>query len=215
MVRLLVRPRMEDHPGPSRFRPSTSRHWPVRQVRKGSRTVLRKLLSSWMIPVSNAEKIFVLVLSWFSGKLNLRSGGLNRAATSCRKIRPIVPERYFAPAETSKHCHGRTSFCSPLRRVRVHLAALPHGSFFESQSPMDCRPPSTSRSALMVQSRHPGRYPKLRSLTLSYPAFEPLTEHHASHTGLLTAAALAAAPALGKIRCCQCADESTTSQCGP
>ncbi len=48
--------------------------------------------------------------------------------------------------------------------------------------------PSTSRSAWMVQSRHPGRYPKLRSLTLSYPAFEPLTEHHAFSTGLSTAA---------------------------
>ncbi len=31
----------------------------------------------------------------------------------------------------------------------------------------------------VVQSRHPGRYPKLGSLTLSYPAFEPLTERHA------------------------------------
>ena len=58
-----------------------------------------------------------------------------------------------------------------------------------------CR--STSSSALVVQSRHPGRYPKLRSLTLSHPAFEPLTEHHAFSTGLLTATALTAAPALG------------------
>ena len=31
----------------------------------------------------------------------------------------------------------------------------------------------------VVQSRHPGRYPKLESPTLSYPAFEPLTERHA------------------------------------
>ena len=30
-----------------------------------------------------------------------------------------------------------------------------------------------------VQSRHPGRNPKLESSTLSYPAFEPLTERHA------------------------------------
>ena len=59
-----------------------------------------------------------------------------------------------------------------------------------------CR--GTSPSALVVQSRHPGRYPKLRSLTLSYPAFEPLTEHHAFSTGLLTAAARAATPALGE-----------------
>jgi hypothetical protein len=52
----------------------------------------------------------------------------------------------------------------------------------------------------MVQSRHPGRYPKLRSLTLSYPAFEPLTEHHAFFTGLLTVAALTATPTLGEIK---------------
>ena len=32
----------------------------------------------------------------------------------------------------------------------------------------------TARSAELVHSRHPGRYPKLKSSTLSYPAFEPL-----------------------------------------
>jgi len=47
---------------------------------------------------------------------------------------------------------------------------------------------STVRSALVVQSRHPGRYPKLKSSTLSYPAFEPLTERHAFATGLLNEA---------------------------
>jgi hypothetical protein len=36
-----------------------------------------------------------------------------------------------------------------------------------------------SVSLLRVHSRHPGRYPKLESSTLSYPAFEPLTERHA------------------------------------
>ena len=41
----------------------------------------------------------------------------------------------------------------------------------------------TSLSAWEVCSRHPGRYPKLRSLTLSYPAFKPPTEHHAFSTG--------------------------------
>lgn len=72
--------------------------------------------------------------------------------------------------------------------MREPVAALPHGNFFATQGPMACALPSTSRSAWMVQSRHPGRYPKLRSLTLSYPAFEPLTEHHAFSTGFLTAA---------------------------
>ena len=48
----------------------------------------------------------------------------------------------------------------------------------------------TSPSALVVQSRHPGRYPKLESFTLSYPAFEPLTEHHALPTGLFNEATL-------------------------
>ena len=47
---------------------------------------------------------------------------------------------------------------------------------------------STARSASVVQSRHPGRYPKLKSSTLSYPAFEPLTERHAFATGLLNEA---------------------------
>ena len=37
----------------------------------------------------------------------------------------------------------------------------------------------TARSAFVVPSRHPGRYPKLESSTLSHPALEPLTEHHA------------------------------------
>ena len=58
---------------------------------------------------------------------------------------------------------------------------------------------STSRSALVVQSRHPGRYPKLRSLTLSDPAFEPLTEHHAFSTGLMTAAVASGAYPRGQI----------------
>ena len=40
-------------------------------------------------------------------------------------------------------------------------------------------------SACVVCSRHPGRNPKLEGFTLSYPAFKPLTEHHASSTGLL------------------------------
>ena len=38
---------------------------------------------------------------------------------------------------------------------------------------------STARQHARVQSRHPGRNPKLESSTLSYPAFEPLTERHA------------------------------------
>ena len=38
---------------------------------------------------------------------------------------------------------------------------------------------STARQHSRVQSRHPGRNPKLESSTLSYPAFEPLTERHA------------------------------------
>ena len=38
---------------------------------------------------------------------------------------------------------------------------------------------STARQHSRVQSRHPGRNPKLESPTLSYPAFEPLTERHA------------------------------------
>ena len=38
---------------------------------------------------------------------------------------------------------------------------------------------STARQQAWVQSRHPGRNPELESSTLSYPAFEPLTERHA------------------------------------
>ena len=41
-----------------------------------------------------------------------------------------------------------------------------------------------ARSAEVARSRHPGRYPKLEGSTLSHPAFEPLTEHHAFTTGL-------------------------------
>jgi len=42
---------------------------------------------------------------------------------------------------------------------------------------------STARQHTRVQSRHPGKNPKLAGktspATLSYPAFEPLTERHA------------------------------------
>ena len=55
-----------------------------------------------------------------------------------------------------------------------------------------------------VRSRHPGRYPKLEGSTLSHPAFEPLTEHHAFSTGLFNAAEAASIPS-GTKRCCQCA----------
>ena len=47
----------------------------------------------------------------------------------------------------------------------------------------DWKAAGTSRSAEVVRSRHPGRYPKLEGSTLSHPAFEPLTEHHAFSTG--------------------------------
>ena len=49
---------------------------------------------------------------------------------------------------------------------------------------MICSPPALLGQHGVVQSRHRGRYPKLGSLTLSYPAFEPLTERRAFSTGL-------------------------------
>ena len=70
----------------------------------------------------------------------------------------------------------------------VHSALLPEGSFFETRCLATGRLPTRLSQLEVVRSRHPGRYPKLASPTLSHPAFEPLTEHHAFSTGLFDAA---------------------------
>jgi len=62
------------------------------------------------------------------------------------------------------------------------------GNFFWARCPVTRSLPGKSRSAWVVPSRHPGRYPKLESPTLSYPALEPLTEHRALTTGLFNRA---------------------------
>jgi hypothetical protein len=66
---------------------------------------------------------------------------------------------------------------------RVRFALLPEGSFFGTRCLATGGLLARLRQTVSVRSRHPGRYPKLEGSTLSHPAFEPLTEHHASLTG--------------------------------
>ena len=68
----------------------------------------------------------------------------------------------------------------------------------------DSRSEKHSLSLGVVQSRHPGRYPKLEGSTLSHPTFEPRTEHHAFATGLLTVTIRPRLPS-GSRRRCSCA----------
>jgi len=66
---------------------------------------------------------------------------------------------------------------------RIRSALLPHGSFFRTRCLVVGRLEAGVGQLEMVRSRHPGRYPKLEGSTLSHPALEPLTEHHAFSTG--------------------------------
>jgi len=66
---------------------------------------------------------------------------------------------------------------------RIRLAQLPEGSFSGTRCLATGMLRARLRQIEMVRSRHPGRYPKLEGSTLSHPAFEPLTEHHAFSTG--------------------------------
>ena len=74
---------------------------------------------STMNPLESEHE--VLVLSWFSGKWNLRSSGLNRAATSYRGIRASCPKGF-------SHCGNiegkRAASCdaATLRRFTWHGA---------------------------------------------------------------------------------------------
>jgi hypothetical protein len=102
------------------------------------------------------------------------------------------------------------------RGVRAHSAQLHEGSFFGTR----CLGTGGLGARLcqweLVRSRHPGKYPKLESSTLSHPAFEPLTEHHATKTGCSAGATSLevmrhTTNTLGWGRCCQCAQQHNKS----
>jgi len=61
---------------------------------------------------------------------------------------------------------------------------------------MICLPPALLGQFGVVQSRHPSRYPKLSSLTLSYPAFEPLARVSRFFHGLVIKAGALSMPSV-------------------
>lgn len=80
---------------------------------------------------------------------------------------------------------------------RARRALYPQRELGSDPSPTGLRPQKTSLRLEGFRLALCRRYPKLKGSTLSYPALEPPTEHHAFSTGLLTAVASAIAPALG------------------
>jgi hypothetical protein len=74
---------------------------------------------------------------------------------------------------------------------RVRLRFYREGRFLGAGCPVAWGLPGAARSVGVAPSRHPGRYPEPEDSTLSHPALEPLTEHHAFSTGLFNRGRLA------------------------
>ena len=105
-----------------------------------------------------------------------RSGRSTRAISSPDLIMRLAAAKRSGKALSWLNLH--------FLMMRVRSAQLLESSFFGTRCRATGRLPARLGQHAVVRSRHPGRYPKLASPTLSHPAFEPLTEHHALSTGL-------------------------------